>query len=310
MNKADKMPKLRFVKISPSGNPTLLLEAGQVEAPQRAALASILMSPLHLGAEQVGFVDWRNPSPRLEMMGGEFCLNAVRALAYEMLRRGRFLPLQKSADLFGLAQCSGLPGAVQVRVCKNAEENAAECHVLLRLAPAGQSVIPLEEGIVLARLPGIAHLLLDEEKHPPETNSPEEAALLLKRFRHLLAGEPACGIIRHRPCPPPNPPEKRPGLQEARSIAPLVHVEATWSYVRESACGSGSLALALSLAASRGDGVLLLHVLQPSGEFLRLFLDFSRPGLCLAEVGGRVSLIAEGETVPEAGENLPGRFRL
>ncbi|MDR2050259.1 MAG: hypothetical protein LBQ63_00575 [Deltaproteobacteria bacterium] len=292
------MPKLRFAKISPGGNPTLLLEAGQVEAPRRAATAVALMSPLHLRAEQAGFVDWQSPSPRLEMMGGEFCLNAVRALAYEMLRRGRFLPLRGSEDLFALAQCSGLPGTVQVRVRENAGENAAECHVLLRLEPAGQSLIPLEEGLVLARLPGIAHLLLDEEKHPPETDFAEEAARLLERFHLLLMHEPACGIIRHRPCPPRILLEKGLGAGEGLSITPLVHVAATGSYVRESACGSGSLALALALARSRGDSALLLHVLQPSGEFLRLFLDFSRPGLCLAEVGGRVSLIAEGETAP------------
>ena len=39
---------------------------------------------LHLSGEQVGFVRFASPSeptPRLDMMGGEFCLNATRAFA-------------------------------------------------------------------------------------------------------------------------------------------------------------------------------------------------------------------------------------
>jgi len=39
------------------------------------------MDTLHLGAEQVGFIIHLDLQPRLEMMGGEFCGNASRALA-------------------------------------------------------------------------------------------------------------------------------------------------------------------------------------------------------------------------------------
>ena len=62
-----------FWKITPGGNPTILLETGAVPRALRARAAAEIMDPLHLSGEQVGFVRFASPSeptPRLDMMGG------------------------------------------------------------------------------------------------------------------------------------------------------------------------------------------------------------------------------------------------
>ena len=72
------MPALTFSKWSPGGNTTLLFpDAGQRPAEQ-ARLASLALDSSMLGGEQAGFVNLSQH--KLRMAGGEFCVNASRAV--------------------------------------------------------------------------------------------------------------------------------------------------------------------------------------------------------------------------------------
>ena len=51
---------IKFYKISPGGNTTILLDTTQVTPEFRPACSNIVMNSLHLEAEQVGFIDWPN----------------------------------------------------------------------------------------------------------------------------------------------------------------------------------------------------------------------------------------------------------
>ena len=73
----------QFWKVTPSGNPTILLKAEDVPPARRAEVANAVMSPQHIGGEQVGYIRLKG-TPRLDMMGGEFCLNATRAFAEDL----------------------------------------------------------------------------------------------------------------------------------------------------------------------------------------------------------------------------------
>lgn len=64
------------------GNATALVQ--DCPAPRRASLAADLLREV----EQVGFVDHQAHPPRLEMMGGEFCINATLAFASTLGPRG------------------------------------------------------------------------------------------------------------------------------------------------------------------------------------------------------------------------------
>lgn len=293
------MQKLAFTKYSPGGNPTILVSGARLSGPARAQAAAELMHPQHLTAEQVGFIDLTARPPRLDMMGGEFCLNATRCLVYEMWRQGLFLPLADSDDCFGLVQSSGLDAPAQVRV-KNARHGApdkpAECFVLLDVKRDAESVVELDKGALLVRLPGISHLLLDEMYH----DLPEYPMVATRErlARYGLLEEAACGVIWHRA-----EPIAEKDLMASR-ITPIIHVAATKSCVAETSCGSGTLALALALAPKMGldkAPEALMRVIQPSGEAIHLRVrpldgQASGGGRYRIELGGFVRLVAQGET--------------
>jgi hypothetical protein len=305
------MQNLQFLKLNPGGNPTILVTAPQIPVDEHRKIAGTLMHPLHLQGEQTGFICLEHAPPRLDMMGKEFCLNAARCLALVMAHANRFLPLDGQDDFFGLINCSGCLQPLQVRVkngsklsrCgKLAPATPLECFVNIAYRPGDFTLQQTAPGVVLARLPGICHLLLDENILPAPENAVSAAAGW--RSRMNLDKEDACGVVWHR--------------QEQSSvyrITPVVYVAATGSSVAESACGSGTLALALAVALESAQNTapavgteLEIAVLQPSGETLYARLarreDTAAPGTapaahasfaCTVEIGGQVRLCAKGE---------------
>lgn len=308
-----------FSKLIPGGNPTILLENPSLAPGELPALAARLMSPLHVGAEQVGALFYDEsaaaPGPRLEMMGGEFCVNAARAAAMRLAGLGLLSPLAGCDGVFGgFLSVSGadLPVAVlaaegEVDLARALAARAYEsppapgprpgsdaarlhCAARVSLPPERASCTPAHKGIFLARLPGIDHLLVDAVRHPaPDVEGPawraESAAL--RRFCGL-GDSPASGVVWFEP------------EGDAFRILPAVEVKATASEHLESACGSASLALALALRlglvpgaeASGADG---LAVIQPSGETLRVrFTESDASGDAGAWVAGPVTLAAVG----------------
>ncbi len=87
------MRRLSFAKISPGGNPTLLLTDKDLDITELPRIAAVLMHPLHLQAEQAGALFLQGGVPHLQMMGGEFCVNATRAAAFILARGGRLKPM-------------------------------------------------------------------------------------------------------------------------------------------------------------------------------------------------------------------------
>lgn len=144
------MYSLSFAKVVPGGNPTIILTDPGIPAQSLPGIAAALMQPLHLGAEQVGalygVVAATSEPPHLEMMGGEFCVNATRAAALILARQGRLAPLARNEpplqnagrqDLQTGDQCegmvfsgeisvSGMDAPLAVQVCAHAESLALD----------------------------------------------------------------------------------------------------------------------------------------------------------------------------------------
>ena len=101
------MRVLPFTKYSPCGNTTILVRESSLSPADRARVAAEIIAPGHLEAEQAGYVDTAAPVPRLDMMGGEFCVNATRAfaalLAEEVKKRRPLLLFFVSAQLLDAA---------------------------------------------------------------------------------------------------------------------------------------------------------------------------------------------------------------
>ncbi|MEG2005372.1 MAG: hypothetical protein RR014_04960, partial [Bilophila sp.] len=324
------MRALPFVKLSPCGNITVLITDVPLSPAERARVAAELIAPGHLAAEQAGFVDTRPPLPRMDMMGGEFCLNASRALAVHLLREGRLRPqeaaleaasAQKSTpqttNLYGwhegMASLSGVdtPLLVQARRLAPAatrqgspNENRFEAAVVLDL-PDKPELCLADAGIWLVRLPGIAHLVLDAQQHPlPRLSasgatcgtSAEESGIaattrLLTRFG--LLEEDAAGCIWLQNTAEAATPHTK-DHPTGQGITPFVRVRATNTIYAETACGSGTLAAAM--VCWQNEEACPLALRQPGGEALTVSPARSAYANGWAvRVTGSVQVLAQGD---------------
>ena len=285
------MPALTFSKWSPGGNTTLLFpDSGQRPAEQ-ARLASLALDPAMLGGEQAGFVHLSQG--RLRMAGGEFCVNASRAVGALLAYTAQSATPEQGV-LEGLALGLAQPTGYAAEYPERTDEihvSGWNSPVRLRtrgLAPLWQveallrlpacSITTVEQGAHLVRLPGICHLLLGGPAH----TLPEDcyAAAAQMRQRHHLENEPAAGVIWWREC------------QGQLEMLPLVHVRDAGTTFLENACGSGALALALRLA--RSGTRRAFSIMQPGGSALEVRL-FSENGAEMAGVDGPVALVARGK---------------
>lgn len=317
------MPSYIFSKLVPGGNPTAILHEPQLAPPALAELSARLMDPLCLGVEQAGALYPGGDRPgaalaRLEMMGGEFCVNAARAAAMLLAGQGRLAPLAGSGtDLRGgPIRVSGMDEAVFVLAARSeaslmgavlnqarARERKASdtlpesewalpgqilyCAARMRYAGSADSCRPAHNGAWRVDMPGMTHVLIDTAKHPlPDLASPAVWRKESAAWRTIcgLTAAPASGVVWFA------------ADEEAVRIWPAVAVAATDTEHLESACGSASLAVAL-LRQSRGAvGPAFTKVAQPSGESLHVFVESAPAGSnsVSAWVAGPVELVAEG----------------
>lgn len=231
---------LLFSKILPGGNSTIIVES-PVECALRPGVANILMKPNYLNAEQVGFLvpaRSNNADARLEMMGGELCINALRSTSALLFSR------DAGKNILRL-ESSGFQGML---LCENNKMNDVVTTTITLECPL---VYEPMEGGDLVKLDGIAHLVCREEVLP-------ESAVLMSAFREIvgrnqvIASYAAAGYMPYV--------ETADGV----SFCPLVYVRDTNSFILETGCGSGSIAIALLRYAKQGKK--RTRVMQPSGE--------------------------------------------
>lgn len=250
---------VKFWKITPGGNPTVLLEANTIAPALRARAAAEIMDPGHLAADQVGFFTCRNGlAPRLDMMGGEFCLNATRAFAALLVRQGD-LPYLGPDLWIGQVEVSGTDGPVSVRVRRVPADQGQEGWTAAAGVefPMMPEPSPMQKGACLIRMPGIAHILLENAPPPSADALPAACAELRESFG--LDDEVAVGCLW------------LDTVADPPVLYPVVWVRATKTLCTESACGSGTLACALALRARSGDSRLAIR--QPSGDILSVCFD-------------------------------------
>ncbi len=269
-----------FWKFTPGGNPTILLKAGDVPPEKRAAVANAVMDAQHIGAEQTGYVRLEG-KPRLDMMGGEFCLNATRSFAVLLAAKGLLMP--EGDGFAGPVEVSGVKEDVAVRVFfRDDDLPFAEACLHFRRLPEPEH---LSGDLTLVRVPGIAHII-QEGVLPAADELPEFC-----RRQRLLCGvekEKAAGHLWIS-----FPEEHSDAGTKALSLRPVVWVRDTNSLCSESACGSGTLACALAMHARSGAERYLVR--QPSGCSLSVSMQKKDDGWDVW-VGGPVRMTACGQT--------------
>ena len=280
----------QFWKVTPSGNPTILLKTEDVPPARRAEVANAVMSAQHIGGEQVGYVRLEG-TPRLDMMGGEFCLNATRAFASVLDSLGL---LERAGDVSsGLVEVSGVDEKVAVRVTHSGNALPfAEACLHFEALPQPEH---LPGGLRLMRVPGIAHIV----QGGAVPSSSELSAFCRDQRRALtLEGEDAVGsFIATCSCTNLHhwldvPESASTEGEAALDLSPVVWVRDTATLCFESACGSGTLACALAEHARTG--AVAFSITQPSGMALSVRIEKKESGFDVW-VGGPSRLTACGE---------------
>lgn len=244
--------------LDPAGNVTAIV-CSDVPAAERARVAAQILRLPELGIEQVAFLTAPRSGGeiRLEMMGGEFCGNALRCAGfYQALRNG------EQGKSCVLAEISGADG-VQPVMADTAEGTASTVMPLpLSVQPAGWADVQA----VRVTFAGITHFVIDCAQ-PDET--------LVQRAIAAAPEASAVGAIF---------------LDRAHgSIKPVVFVRETASCIAENSCASGSVAAAVVLTADFADGITEIGIGQPGGT-LEVGVQRTDGAVTGLSIGGAVRL--------------------
>ena len=268
-----------FWKVIPSGNPTILLRAEDVPAPRRAFVANAVMDAQHIGGEQVGYVRLGG-TPRLDMMGGEFCLNATRAFASVLDSLGL---LEREGDTsHGLVEVSGVDEKVAVRVRHGEGLPIAEACLHFDALPVPEV---LDGNTCIVRVPGITHIVQRGTVPAPACLE----SFCTEQRRSLSLGEEEA--VGHLWLEDKQEGGTADGETKTLGLAPVVWVRATATLCYESACGSGTLACALAEHARSGS--TCFNIVQPSGTPLSVRMERNGNGWDIW-VGGPSRIAASG----------------
>ena len=215
--------KIKFYKINPGGNITAIVRGNFIKKIKLKIAKSILENDPTI--EQVSF--WTNAKnknfdARLEMAGGEFCGNALRAL-------GSILFLKNKKRFFYLeSPIFRMP--IKISCSKN------KSSISLPL-----SFFDCKDNI--CSMPGIIYILQNKKV--------EKSNAKLTLIKNKLLGKKASGVIGYEIA------------KNSLQIYPNVWVRDTKTMYAETACGSGTLALAYMLY--KKIGIRKLNIIQPSG---------------------------------------------
>ena len=232
------MTEVRYHRMDPTGNITLLVET-PVAPERRSAVAAALMA-LEPDAEQAGFLLETPAGLRLEMAGGEFCGNAsMSAAAWLCAKEGRC-----GRVTLGV---SGAKTPVEVEV-QPPREGVYACAVTMPppdavadcLLPLGDAVRPLPA----VSFGGLTHLLVETPLPRPD------AEMLIRQWCAALCAD-ALGLMLYD--------------AHAHRLDPLVYVPGAGTCMWERSCASGTTAVGLALAKRMGAPVRLT-LNEPAGQ--------------------------------------------
>lgn len=220
---------MKYYKINPGGNTTAILK-GDFTKQEKIKLAKKIMSK-DKAIEQVGF--WVCPKDinnngRLDMAGGEFCGNAIRALGMLICRETGKTNLK--------IESSGTKEIIEIFI----KGDTSSIKLSLNNFRASENVCSLQ---------GIKYVFLSRSVEK------EEAYEILKR---KFSKYSASCVISYK---------KEKNLYV---IKPIIWVRDINSLIEETACGSGTLALAYLIYLKRK--LKIFKIKQPSGTIFSVII--------------------------------------
>ena len=260
----------KFSIISPAGNNTALVKGIVKDFQIKKRLNDIIMKKFP-NVEQVGFYDFvkKKNLGKLEMAGGEFCGNALRSIAYLLLKGNkggvRF-------NVFGVNQmlCAGIKrnktAYAQIPIKKNLK-----------------SVSEIEPNLYLVKIEGITHLI----KKTPQKLSVKSAKFKAKKLLQktgLLNSIPASGVMFIR----------SPNSNRKYEIQPIVWVRDIKTFFYETACASGTAAVGMWSVSKKKEKQITLSVKQPSGKYLQTTVTKNNQEFQETYIDGPIKILKKG----------------
>jgi len=255
----------------PGGNDTVLILNGDVNPLTKKVINNSVMK-IYPNIEQVGFVFLMENKVQLNMAGGEFCGNATRS----------------TADLALNSQ----PGNLQIKV--SGVENVLKAGV----TPDGEAFaqMPVYSNISkvkkdtknesgwIVEMEGITHYVDFDSTKIIGLSDEEIKQLSISTIREKgLEQFPASGVIY----------VKKLG-NEGLQITPVVYVKEINTLFLETACGSGTCAVGEVMSIINNRSIIELPILQPSGEIIKISVEYINRKFEYAQIQGEVKKISEG----------------
>lgn len=257
---------LTYCIADPAGNVTVLVTSA-VEKNEYAEISRRLLETIE-GAEQVGFlVEPRfGGDIRLEMMGGEFCGNALRCVA---LYYAKGKPDFKSGTV--KAEISGCDRVLDVFVDTDAADAEAEMPLPVDSDIAMLWKTRIADAVIFD---GIVHCVSCQD------HSDIKPAWLKESLRSLAIQyhTSAVGLIQLN--------------KENMEVSPIVYVVSTDTMIYEGSCASGSEAAAICLVEDEEDGVYTYDLKEPGGT-LSVIVAKENGTISSAKIGGHITLSEE-----------------
>ena len=239
--------EIKYKIYNPGGNKTALIKGNDYTAIQKRLINKVIMEK-DKTVEQVGFLS--NKINRLEMAGGEFCMNATRCAVYEYYKENK-----KEINI-------SVSGTNKELIGKVLKDNKVE--IKLDICKNITDLIEVKKDIIYVKLDGILIAIFDEEKSRNYIRKLKENEEIAKReikqlmIKEIQTEEKAIGIMFL---------EK---ISSKIRINPVVWVKDIDTVFYETACGSGSLGTAIYNYYKNNEEKL--EIIQPSGYSINLEL--------------------------------------
>lgn len=264
-----KIKNVNYKILNPGGNITAIVLGNKYNNEQKRKINDEILKE-NLTIEQVGFISTKEN--KLEMAGGEFCVNATRCAIWEYLK--------------------GKSGEIELNVsgCKDkiigGITNKKDVYVNMQIKKKISDIIEKNAKFNFVKLDGILLAIVNEENSKcyieELKNNEEKAKLKLKEImKKFKTNEKAVGIILL---------EKE---DKKIKINPIIWVKTIDTLYYETACGSGSLATAIY--KNHMEGIEKLEIVQPSGYSINVNLNIKQEYIENAIISGKV--MEEGEKI-------------
>ena len=254
------MKEYKYKILNPGGNKTALVLGNKYSIKEKKEINDEILKN-NKDVEQVGFLSLTKQ--KLDMAGGEFCMNATRCAVYEYLQG-------KSGEITINSAGMNLVGGIN---------NNQDVYVKIPINRTIEEIIKKDNSNNFINVDGILLVVIDELNSKEyiemlkkdENKAKSKLKELMKKFK---TKEKAVGII----------------LLETKSnlvkIHPIIWVKEIDTVYYETACGSGSLATAIYLNSITKKNSF--EILQPSKFSIRVELKIENNYILNATVYGKV----------------------